>query len=136
MTEGHGHPPVIRIWAPVPDSNPDAYANMRRLADNIEWLEKILGENGVTAADVMPPLARRSYVPDEDMHYELFAHPSTLRIGLDSEGGRIKVALHERFGLFGAFRNPMASDAALDAHVKRHGLSLLASRNLPEHRPP
>jgi hypothetical protein len=132
MTERHGRPPAIRIWAPAPEANPEAHANMKRLADNIELLEKILGENGVTAADVMPPLARRLYVPDDDMHYEIFAHPSTLRIGHDSEGGRISIALDEHFGLFGALRNPMASDAILDSHVKHHGLSLMASRNVPD----
>ena len=132
MAEEKSNTPAIRIWAPAPEASPEAHGNMQHLADKIEVLEDILGRNGVIVADIMPPLRRRGFVPDEDKQYEIFAQPSTLGIGVNSEGSRIQAAIDEIFGLLGSLRNPMASDAVRDAHIKGHGLSLLSSRNLTE----
>jgi hypothetical protein len=129
MAEDTKRLPSIRIWAPDPDAYPEAFATMKRLADKIAALEAVLGENGVTEADIMPPLKRRGFVPDEDIQYEIFAHPVTLRIGVDSEGSRIQAAIHESFGLFGSLRNPLGPAAVRDTHARNNGLSLLTARN-------
>jgi hypothetical protein len=93
---------------------------MKRLADKIGLLENILGRNGVTVADIMPPFKRGRYVPDEELQYEIFAQPATLRIGSDTEGSRIQYAIDEYFNMFGSLRRPLAPDAVRDTHIKNN----------------
>ena len=127
--EDGGNPPKIRVWAQSEEANPAQYATMRKLAASLPAIEELCRRHGVSEADFVPPLARGSFTPDSDLHYEMYAPPGTTQLTEALE--RLREAILECLGLSGAVMLPLTPGGRTLLQGDRH-LCVIAAVTVPE----
>jgi len=115
--------PSVRIWAPDALKFPVDYSTMLTFARHREFLAAIFRSQGITTANITPPLPSFTFLPERDapeLSYELIFEKD-----VDHEvRGMLRDWIQDGLDVFGISMMPM-SEQQLTFYTAKHRLTLV-----------